>query len=292
MNSGLDQIKKSVLIPLWDKPEPFFEFSGKDRNLLVARYEPRRVIDDKRESCIALASSQNAVNRIFPNAIEVTSPAAQMARGGTFFFGFFVAAFALFFLFFLGSMIRDSASFGLMLVPFIGFFIFTLAAIWIFRAPFIQPTDLPVIFNKKTRQVSFMKMRLPNLLKFWAPLRTEYKTYSWDQAKVRSYQVTSRAVGTRAITSSTAGRLCILWGNDPGAPAQFKDWAAVGFNAEDERLLQLWEHIRRYMEEGGPAINPGEELHKGVYDSKWNAPAPQFPSDVLAAAGGRPLSDT
>ncbi|MBE1161106.1 hypothetical protein IGX34_11965 [Dyella sp. 7MK23] len=135
-------------------------------------------------------------------------------------------------------------------------------------------------------------MRLPNLLKFWAPLRIDYRSYSWEQAKARSYQVTSRTVGTSAITSTTAGKLCLLWGDSPQDPAQFKDWAAVGNNAEDEDLLQLWEHVRRYMEEGGPAIHAGDSLRNGVYDSKWNAPRPDFPSDVIAAAGGAPLSDT
>lgn len=98
-------------------------------------------------------------------------------------------------------------------------------------------------------------------------------------------------VGTSAITTSTSGKLCLLWGNDPDEPRQFKDWVAVGLNKEDEQLLQLWEHIRRYMEEGGPAILPGETLHRGVYDSRWKAPKPLFPDDVIADAGGQPLNE-
>lgn len=281
-----------VPIPEWNTAEPFFRFSGKDSNLFVARHAPSRVLpDDKLQPCSNRVSANKSINRVYPNAIELTSPSGQMVRSGAFVAGSFAATGAVFFLYFLIDLVRDSAGIGISIVPFLGFCVFALAAIWIFRAPFIQPTDLPVIFNRKTRQVSFMRMRLPNLLKFWAPLRIEYRSYPWEQVRVRSYQVTGRMVGTSAITSTTVGKLCLLWGHDPDDPSQFKDWTAVGLSEEDDRLLQLWEHIRRYMEEDGPAINAGESLRKGVYDSKWNAPKPDFPAEIIAAAGGLPLSD-
>lgn len=285
------EMESEVFTPSGNGQDPYFQFSDREKSgVFVARYKPSRVMDDKKYSSCALASSLNALNRIYPNAIEVTSPVSQVVRSGELIAGLFTAAFSVFALYFLITVIRDSSSIALMIILFAAFYIFAVASIWIFRAPFIQPTDLPIIFNKKTRQVSFMRMRLPNLLKCWAPLVTEYKTYAWDTVRARTYQVTSRMVGTSAITTSTSGKLCLLWGNDPDEPRQFKDWVAVGFNKEDEHLLQLWEHIRRYMEEGGPAILPGETLHRGVYDSRWKAPKPEFPTDVVADAGGQPLN--
>jgi hypothetical protein len=39
-----------------------------------------------------------------------------------------------------------------------------------------------------------------------------------------------------------------------------------------EMAYNLWEHIRRYMEEGGPILNPGDQ------------PAPPYPTNLLQSA--------
>ena len=56
---------------------------------------------------------------------------------------------------------------------------------------------------------------------------------------------------------------------------------------EDEPLFQVSEHIRRYMEEGGPPIQPGERLRKPANNRK----PMEFPPEVIAAAGGPALSE-
>ena len=76
--------------------------------------------------------------------------------------------------------------------------------------------------------------------------------------------------------------LRILWGEardlrtlDGFAPIGCLGWY------EDEMLWQLWEHIRCYMEEGGPAIPPGERLR-----TSGAGKMPELPAGIVVAAGG------
>ncbi len=83
--------------------------------------------------------------------------------------------------------------------------------------------------------------------------------------------------------------LQMLWGGKDGNPKRLKDYVAIGFEGyeEDDGLLQLWEHIRRYMEEDGPPIQPGERLRKPANKRK----PLEFPPEIIAAAGGPALSE-
>jgi len=54
----------------------------------------------------------------------------------------------------------------------------------------------------------------------------------------------------------------------------------------DDYQVSLWEHIRRYMEEDGPPLQPGDKLRKINLNK-----VPEFPPEVVAAAGGPPLSE-
>ncbi|OCS49437.1 hypothetical protein BEK67_19985 [Ralstonia pickettii] len=104
--------------------------------------------------------------------------------------------------------------------------------------------------------------------------------------KVRSYK----------LVVSNAGRsfhesywLVLLWGaQDEHGRNVVKDCVPIGYEGyfEDERLFQVWEHIRRYMEESGPPIQPGEQLRKPANSRK----PLEFPPEIIAAAGGPALS--
>ena len=54
-----------------------------------------------------------------------------------------------------------------------------------------------------------------------------------------------------------------------------------GVRHEGGYLFQLWEHIRQYMEEHGPPIQPGEQLGPGS-----GQPSP-FPDKIIRKAGGK-----
>jgi hypothetical protein len=51
-------------------------------------------------------------------------------------------------------------------------------------------------------------------------------------------------------------------------------------------LWRLYEHIRRYMEEDGAPIQPGEKPRRSGVGK-----VPDFSPEIIAAAGGRALSD-
>jgi hypothetical protein len=80
--------------------------------------------------------------------------------------------------------------------------------------------------------------------------------------------------------------LALLWGEEDN-PRQFKNFAYIGYLGwwEDAMLWRLWEHIRRYMEEDGPPIQPGETLR-----TSGTGKLPKFPDHIIAAAGGPPMS--
>ncbi|OAK89405.1 hypothetical protein AB851_20045 [Ralstonia pseudosolanacearum] len=104
--------------------------------------------------------------------------------------------------------------------------------------------------------------------------------------KVRTYKLIVSNAGKSFHESYW---MVLLWGGlDENGQKTVKDCVPIGYEGyfEDERLFQVWEHVRRYMEEGGPAIQPGERLRKPVNNRKPMA----FPPEVIAAAGGPALS--
>jgi hypothetical protein len=80
--------------------------------------------------------------------------------------------------------------------------------------------------------------------------------------------------------------LRLLWG-EARNPRKLEGIALIGYLGwyEDAALWRLWEHIRRYMEEGGPPIQPGESLR-----TSGAGKLPELPPEVIAAAGGPALS--
>lgn len=57
-------------------------------------------------------------------------------------------------------------------------------------------------------------------------------------------------------------------------------------NSFDIDQLALWEHIRQYMEEGGPPLQPNDELRKTDLSR-----VPTFPPEILVKVGGQPLDE-
>ncbi|KAF1712639.1 hypothetical protein CSC70_00175 [Pseudoxanthomonas kalamensis DSM 18571] len=119
--------------------------------------------------------------------------------------------------------------------------------------------------------------------KFWQkPGVGPVRTYRWEDVRARSYKLTE--------FTGSAGResylLALLWGEESD-PRQCKEIITIGYKGwwEDELLWRLYEHIRRYMEEDGPPIQPGETLRTSGFGK-----LPAFPPEVIAKAGGPALS--
>jgi len=283
-----------IRLPQWSALDPQFEFVEKvQKRTLLGGKAPWRVASrEKRELVHGKANSCDSLLGIHSNAIVVGAPAGTTEI--TFVMGLYAVLIGLaacmfgwgafesimdldssksdYVLNLLISMVSTSAA-----------LFFLVAAIFFFRVGFLTPRDLPVLFNRKTREVSFFTVIPMRFWKIWQSAGVgEIKIYRWDDAYARSYQLTE-LTGEAARSTYL---LALLWG-DPSQPRQCKEIVTIGYKGwwEDELLWRLYEHIRRYMEVGGPPIQPGESLRRS-----GTGKLPQFPPEVIAA-GGPALSE-
>ncbi|KIQ33440.1 hypothetical protein RT97_10695 [Variovorax paradoxus] len=284
-----------IRLPQWNAPDPQFEFVEKvQKKTLLEGKAPWRIASrEKRELVHGKASSCDSLLGIHSNAIVVGAPAGTTEI--TFMMGLYAVLIGLAACMFgwgafesileLDSSRSDYVlNLSMSTVSTSAALFFLVAAIFFFRVGFLTPRDLPVLFNRKTREVSFFTVIPLRFWKIWQRAGVgEVKTYRWDDAYARSYQLTEM---TGEAARSTY-LLALLW-SDPGRPRHCKEIVTIGYKGwwEDELLWRLYEHIRRYMEEGGPPIQPGESLrHSGT------GKLPQFPPEVIAAAGGPAFSE-
>ena len=277
--------ERGILVPEWKQPEPELEFTKQQRSRnIFAKKSPLRVMPcDKSRSVHRISGTNRSVLRIHPDGIQVGMStgegiASSLGLLGLIFIGavVFVWGAALPVLDF--SVVLFSvvsiALLGLLLVG--GVFV---------RRAYFSPPDHPVMFNRKTRKVQVLPIKALNLFKFWKGGKAgELRTYNWDNVQARTYRRLDVPGGTVARTETTLQMLCTT----PEQPKLVDLIVSLGFTGTwaDNEQVKLWEHIRRYMEEGGPPLQPGDELRK-VDHSKL----PQFPPEVIAAAGGPALSD-
>lgn len=277
-----DSHASEVLVEVWNKPDPYFDIGDQFRLMPPGRFNPWRVgPDDKKSATHMLASTRDSLVTIFPNAIAVGSPVAKgksMAGWGGMMaagFGLVSMAYAII-LAFTGT---PNPMMAILAIIF-GLF-FLLCFIWSFRRLFMSVSDWPIVFNRKTRQVTYLPAFIMPFLKFWKSPPQEWHTVSWEEVKVRTYKHMETNAGKSFHDSYN---LFLLWGGENHALNGYVSIGNEGY-FEDETLWMLWEHIRRYMEEDGPAIPHGEELRP-----KTRGKPVIYPPDLIAAAGGPALS--
>ena len=303
-----DPLAREGLVPEWKQPEPYFE-SSEGAAEKMARYgfnKPWRVMpDDKKEPVHKKASTKGALVAVHPDAIVIGTEAGAASRKWDVPYLFIIGPLTLMFYFMAYKFemprlhyydkymneLLDNPHFGTQAFLFISSILAaalgTFFVIFMWRNIFHTPPDYPILFNRKTRIVTFFKRIQPSFFKFWKPIIVSNPiSLSWDDAKIRTYRVFMSRFGK---TFYYALWLQMLWGGKDGNPKRLKDYIAVGFEGyeEDDGLLQLWEHIRRYMEEDGPPIQPGERLRKPANKRK----PLEFPPEIIAAAGGPALSE-
>jgi hypothetical protein len=274
----------NVLLEEGKRPEPYFTFTKEQKRFVAGMYPVWRLApDDKRIPVHEVANTCDSLLNVYPDAIEVGTP---LGSGDKMWFGLLGAVFGVLASIELSySVVSDMqrSSWFLGGGTFLAVLFFLLITWFFIRLAFFTPKDLPTLFNRKTRQVIFYRYRYPPFWKFWTTRALgDPVVRSWDASKARSYKWTQ--------FTGSAGResyqLCLLWGRQDD-PTQCEDIVIIGYRGwwEDAKLWRLYEHIRRYMEEGGPAINPGETLRRS-----GTGKLPTFSSQVIAAAGGPALS--
>lgn len=269
-----------VFLPVWDKPEPWFEFAEGQRQTYVGNNPWRLSLSNKKESIHAQASSCEAVVNIYPNAIAVGGPAGTSDTASNSVLGIIIFTVG----FVLSCILLSLMSFSFVLLPpFFMLAISLLGLTFCLRTTFFSFRDLPALFNKKSRTVTITKPRSISFLKFWQSGGVGRRaTYSWNAVQVRTYK-TMQMMGETSRESFNLTLLCA----DPDNPHAFKDFTYLGYveTWEDAPLWRLWEHIRRYMEEDGPPLQPGERLRTSGFGK-----LPKFPQHLIDAAGGEALS--
>ena len=277
-----------VLLSEWNAPEPYFEFPKAKKRTLQAQRKPWRVASDNKYQPVHLvASTCESLLNVYPDAIEIGSPLGS--EGKTIFGTLFLVIMTVFMIMFAYAGVAvwnpdQPILVGTSILMFFASAIAFLAAVVCFKLVLFSPRDLPVLFNRKTRQVSFIQLRPFIFFRFWKKQGVaEPRTYSWDDVKARSYKMTQF---TGAAARETYF-LTLLWG-EPNKPNLCKEIVNIGYAGwwEDAVLWRLYEHIRRYMEEGGAPIQPGEKLRRSGVGK-----VPAFSPEIIAAAGGAALSD-
>lgn len=232
-----------------ERPET--EVSG-----ILKRFDKKKCASDK-------TTTWNLLKSVHPHAIEYAGR-VQRARGMMLTYGLFGVMFGVFFgLMFAQDVFTDGwFSFilsGLIAVP--GAFFFALyMLLWTGRFELFCPRDEPILFDRKNRKVYRMFRlqtggRISHLFRPWPLCAAEH---DWDLIDVEhnaDLQVTSAAAYRRhALTFLVRASK-----DDPTIVDIFN----VGSPAEMTELTiaPLWEHIRRYMEEEGPALPTGESLY-------------------------------
>ncbi|WP_261803398.1 DUF6708 domain-containing protein [Variovorax sp. PAMC26660] len=274
----------NVLLPDWQGPETQFDDIGEALRPMLNGTITRVAPEDKKQPVHEGASTCDSLLAVHPHAIEIGAPMGTgevIGNGNTFIafslgmMGIGIAAF---------WVAWGASNFWLpLLVGIVMFGMGFLFCSFALRMSHLAPRDIPVGFNRKTREVSICVLGRLRFWRFWERVGIDrVVTTSWDELQARSYKII-QLTGEAARDTHV---LRLLWGERQN-PRKLEGIALIGYLGwyEDAALWRLWEHIRRYMEEGGPAIQPGESLR-----TSGAGKLPELPAEVIAEAGGPALS--
>lgn len=282
-----------VLVPVCKSGEPWFEFDtdikGKTSLPVLSPYRAAQPAKDV--PAHERASGCDSILAVHEDAIVVGAPAGTsdaFAMLVVFSVLFIVAAAGMMYLSVDAFLAHVNAEVGFnlpisVIASLVSLFLLNFS-FFCFRLAFLTPRDQPVVFNRRTGEVHFFTIIPMRFWKFWSLAGVgAVKTRRWQDAYVRSYHVNE--LTGEAMRSSYS--LALLWATEP-TRRLCTDVVSIGYKGwwEDELLWRLYEHIRRYMEEGGAPLPEGERLR-----TSGHGKMPVFPQDVIHAAGGHALSE-
>ncbi|MGS0896907.1 hypothetical protein ACVBGC_30890 [Burkholderia stagnalis] len=266
-----------VLIDIWNKAEPYFRLPTQS---FLAR--PWRVAPDfKRRPVHEQAGTRHSLIAVFPEAIAIGSPIAEIKDGQIRKALLTTPVTVL--LAWLGTGMVLDGHFSLIAWVVLFFAVYALAfQMTALKNWLCAPADWPIIFNRKDRTVSYSVVTYPPDWKSClARTKQLYCIMNWDAARVRNYEL-EQVVNWR--TTFKYFRLFLCWGGENGDPYSLSHSVAVGRDGRygDAPMWMLWEHIRRYMEENGSAIPDGEALSSPGFGRRVF-----YPPYVLGRASGQ-----
>lgn len=162
------------------------------------------------------------------------------------------------------------------------------AAIRTFRIDLLAPKQIPMVFNRRTRKVYRYAQDIPGFeemfnaqgkFSLWGVLRYIVSTfrpwpnmllveYDWDCLEAEYYS--STAMAGNVVRTDYHVELFVR--ESPVSDRVIGAFALMpSIVASEEMGRDLWEHVRRFMEEHGPALSPGDQPAPPPPRSFWQA---------------------
>ncbi|MBH1665997.1 hypothetical protein I5U73_12870 [Stenotrophomonas maltophilia] len=288
-----------VLVEEWEGEEPFFDtdFAKKRTNGAgqVGVAQPRRILNSTDDVRVHSGpSSSEVVLAAYENGILISGLRGNASLSILAWFGFLpalgliaVAIFCANVLFRLGAnaVFEPGIAISFFFISIAGF-LFGIGLIsFLFRVLVLMPSDFPVIFNRSAKDIWVAVPTLPSFVRILELHPVRFERYSWADLQPRTYRILEVTPG--ASSARWIYILTLVFGqkNDPRRVAcemniGFKGWG------DDFELLQLWKHVRQYMNDAGPALDQGEK-----FKTFSTGRLPKFPDEAMAALG-RKLSES
>jgi hypothetical protein len=225
------------------------------------------------------------VRGVYPSALEYTTSAKSL-RGVVFLIGGVGCALGAGFMCTLlaaGMLhaLNNEPRWTDFVVSAPGFLAFVAASLWALRffsrMEFFLPIDLPIVFDRQRRKVYRLTEDLDEHGKPKQRGRGVVIEHDWDDI-VAEHHVSTTTTGSSAQRHHTL--VLMVRDKNPGdfkgpiTPTNLPPYVD-GFGLGDAKVLsefstpRVWEHVRRYMNENGPALPPGEQLADTSVPVTW-----------------------
>lgn len=229
---------------------------------------PRRRIDLLRQFAKKNPASQDVtdlglITRVYAKAIAFGGAGGEMLRGmpatgSVLTMGICLFGVVLTFRGFVHSDAQGHVIYQGLTAVFFVFFaaggLFTL--LWAYTLTFFLPKDDSVIFDRGSRQVHWVSMQLAGNTRFSALKRPVIEVRSADWTLIDAEHRAIVKVNT-AGASRSHDLAFVVRKSATDAMAVDEFGIAPSMMLSESTVPALWEHIRRYMEEGGPPLPPG-----------------------------------
>jgi hypothetical protein len=239
--------------------------------------KPKRVLTRGTRACEQVLGS-SSVNAVYPHAIEICGQLG-VAKGMGVFGGLLVTGLTLMNLWVVsliamrGGRIPLTLSGWLVSVLGLAVSVATLGgAVWFFRKDLFTYRDEPVLFNRKTRKVHLFRRRI-NWKRPLSPWPVVIETYDWDCIRGEIHGGTHYN-GSFFVTRF---QLLLAVADKPRSKTVIDRFIVGSQGFSLVQMTHLWEHVRRYMENDGAPLQPGEQLNHDRVFSHAGAWAMAFP---------------
>ena len=151
-----------------------------------------------------------------------------------------------------------------------GILVFALCSagfVWTVRAELFRPDDEPLIFDRQRRKVYRVLQEIePGWRGMFKPWPLVAASYDWELIDAEHHVIVTNT-GSGVTRCHALVMVVRKSDNDADIISSFNVGQAVMMT--EHTVPMVWEHIRRYMEEDGPALPEGEILARTEPPRSW-----------------------